>query len=417
MHLCANPAQCARYRLPRVTPEELASLHQQLYALQAENHALRQELARLSQAQQAAADRRAQVLRGGGRLLIPLLDRQKVVRSFGKLVETTGNFTGPREQWPTRDQVIADARTFLESCVRFTVRRRTLMWIFALLGAVIPAIQIWLVVQQNEIIGQQTQIIEEQRKHSEIQVFDVVSRSMTEGDRNAKLMTGALLSRSDPAFLAGVIDEAFDPELLGTYGRDALNATSRRLEDAAFRGHLIRAAVRGIHRQLLAAPNDEALAAVAERALPTLHRIMQDAVLRVPEVLRFGREARTGDGAIDEQVEGYLAQIGWAMRLYARLARVQGETGPMHEDLRQLLRRVKWSALGENRFASAQVSALRELLVELALEPGARDGLATDWSAAGTTAEAAYAKGLAALREALGEAGIEWDALTQQVGT
>src|SRR5262245_16728018 len=136
-------------------------LQQQLYALQAENHALRQELARQAQAQQAAADRRAAVLRGGGRLLIPLLDRQKVVRSFGKLVETTGNFTGPREQWPTRDQVITDARSFLESLVRFAIRRRMLLLVFALFGAVIPAIQIWLVIQQNSIIDQQTRIIEE----------------------------------------------------------------------------------------------------------------------------------------------------------------------------------------------------------------------------------------------------------------
>lgn len=402
-----------------MTPEELASLHQQLYGLQAENHALRQELARLQQtlqAQQVAAERRAQVLRGGGRLLIPLLDRQKVVRSFGKLVETTGNFTGPREQWPTRDQVITDARTFLESCVRFAVRRRTLLLVFTLFGVVIPGIQIWLVVQQNEIIGKQTEIIEEQRKHSEIQVFDVVSRSMTEGDRNAKLMTGALLSRSDPAFLAGVIDEAFDPELAGSYRTEAVNASARRLEDAAFRGHLIRAAVRGIHRRLLAA-SDEGLAPAAQQALPSLHRIMQDAELRVPEVLRLGSEGGgASDGALDEQIDGYLAQVGWAMRLYVRLARAQGQTVPMHDDLRQLLQRVKWSRLDESRFASAQRSAVRELLVELALEPGLRAELTTDWTTAGSTPEDAYAKGLAALRGALGEEGIEWDALTEQVG-
>lgn len=389
-------------------------MQQQLYTLQAENHALRQELARLAQAQQAASERRAAVVRGGGRLLIPLLDRHKVVRSFGKLVETTGNFTGPREQWPTRDQVITDARVFLESMVRFAVRRRTLLLVFALLGSVVPAIQIWLVVQQNEIIDKQTQIVEEQRKHSEIQVFDVVSRSMTEGDRNAKLMTGALLSRSDPAFLAGVIDEAFDPELAGVYRSDEVNAATRRLEDAAFRGHLIRAAVRGIHRRLVSAAEAET-ATVTEQSLSSLHRIMEDAILRVPEVLRLGADGKA-DGALDEQVQGYLAQVGAAMRLYARLARAQGNTTTMHNDLRLLLQRVKWSRLAESRFAAVQVNALRELLVELALEPGPRDALLADVDAAGTTPEAAYATGLAALRTAVGDEGIEWDALTQQVG-
>ncbi len=397
-----------------MTPEELAYLQQQLYALQAENQGLRQELARIQQAQQASADRRAAVLRGGGRLLIPLLDRQKVVRSFGKLVETTGGFTGPREQWPTRDQVLGDARVFLESCVRFAIRRRTVMWILALFGAVIPAIQIYLVVQQNEIIGQQTRIIEEQRKHSEIQVFDVVSRSMTEGDRNAKLITGALLSRSDPGFMAGVIDEAFDPDLAGAYRPEVANASARRLEDAAFRGHLIRAAVRGIHRGLVAAPEDET-AAFAERSLATLHRIMQDAQLRVPEVLRLGADGGTVDGALDEQVEGYLTQVGWALRMLARLARAQGRPEAIHDDLRQLMMRVKWSRLDESRYARAQVRALQELLVELALAPGPRDALLTDWGSAGTTPEEAYAKGLAALRQAVGEEGVEWDAVAKQV--
>jgi hypothetical protein len=399
-----------------VTPEELALLQQQLYALQAENHALRQELARLAQAQQATSERRAQVLRGGGRLLIPLLDRQKVVRSFGKLVETTGNFTGPREQWPSRDQVITDARVFLESLVRFAIRRRMLLLLFAVLGFVVPAIQIWLVVQQNAIIAAQTKIVEEQRKHSEIQVFDVVSRSMTEGDRNAKLMTGALLSRADPAFLAGVIEEAFDPELVGVYRTDAVNAATRRLEDAAFRGFLVRAAVRGIHRHIAAEPED-GVAAAAEQVVPTLQRIIEDAKLRVPEVLRLGEGSEARDGALDEQVEGYLKQMGTALRLYARLARAQGQTAPMLEDLRPLLARVKWSRLAENRFANAQVQAMQGLLVELALEPSVSAGLDTDWDQAGMTPEDAHTKGLAVLREALGEDGIDWPALTQQVGS
>jgi hypothetical protein len=81
------------------------------------------------------------------------------------------------------------------------------------------------------------------------------------------------------------------------------------------------------------------------------------------------------------------------------------------------LARIKWSRLGECRFASAQANAVRELLAELALEPGPRDGLSTDWAAAGTTPEDAYAKGLAGLRQALGEGGIEWDALARQVGS
>lgn len=395
-----------------MTPEEIALLQQQLYALQSENHAMRQELQRIAQQQQAASERRVQVLRGVGRLLIPLIDRQKVARSFGKLVETASGFAGARELWPTRDQVIVDARTFLESMVRFAIRRRTILLSFALLGAIVPAIQIWLVMQQNEIIDAQTKIVEEQRKHSEIQVFDVVARSMTEGDRNAKLMTGALLSRADPAFLAGVIDEAFDPELGGIYRADDLHASTRRLEDAAFRGYLVRAAVRGIHRRMATVPEED-IATAAAQAIPTLHQIIEDAKARVPEVLRLGKGGEARDGTLDEQVDAYLFQMGSTMRMHVRLARAQGQTAPMFDDLRQLFGRVEWSRLGESRFAEPLVSAMRALLEELAFEPGLRDGLNTEW--AGRTPEEAYAKGLAVLREALGEDGIDWVAITQQV--
>lgn len=394
-----------------MSPEEIGLLQQQLYALQAENAALRQELHRIAQQEQTRSDRRQAVIRGGGRLLIPLLDRQKVVRSFGKLVETTGSFTGAREQWPTREQVLGDARVFLESLVRFAIRRRMFFVVIGLLGAVIPAIQIYLVVQQNEIIDRQTVIIEDQLEHSEIQVYDVVSRSLTEGDRNAKLMTGALLSRSDPAFLAGVIEEAFDPELQGAYQADAVHAATRRLEDAAFRGHLVRATVRAFHRRLQPQPGQEGTdAAALDEALVPLRRILKDAQDRVPEVLRLG-ESPGGEGALDEQVVGYLVEVGVAMRLHARLLRAKGESAASFEELRPLMQRVKWSRLPSSRFAKAQVQAMRGLLAELALAPGLGDGLAPAADAQ------ALASGLAALREGLGEEGIDWAALGEQVGS
>ncbi len=395
-----------------MTPEEIALLQQQLYQLQAENHAMRLELQRLAQQQQVASERRVQVIRGVGRLLIPLLDRQKVARSFGKLAETVSGFTGAREQWPTRDQVILDARTFLESMARFAIRRRTILLAFAILGAAVPAIQIWLVMKQNEIIEVQTEIVDEQRKHSEIQVFDVVARSMTEGDRNAKVMTGALLSRADPEFLAEVIVEAFDPELNAIYRGEDRSSSTRRLEDAAFRGYLVRAVVRGLHRRLAAA-SDEGVPAVTAQATPTLDLILDDAKMRVPHVLQLGYGDELRDGTLDEQVDAYVSLMGSAMRTRVRLARAQGETGPVFDDLRQLFQRVQWRRMGESRFSEALVGAVRMLLEELAFEPGLRDGLDTNWS--GRTPEDAYTRGLAVLREALGEKDIDWATITQQV--
>ncbi|MCA9712418.1 MAG: hypothetical protein KDK70_41665, partial [Myxococcales bacterium] len=405
-----------------MTPEQqqLAQLQQQLYAVQAENEQLRQQLTALAQQQQARADRRQQVIRGGGRLLIPLLDRQKVVRSFGKLAQTVGGFSGPREQWPTRDDVQGDARLFLESLVRFAVRRRMLLMLLALLGAVIPMIQIWLVVQQNQIIENQNELVREQKDLSEVQVYDVVARSMTEGDRNAKLMTGALLSRVEPEFLDGVVEEAFDPDLAGRYRSSAVGAARSRLEDAAFRGHLARAAVRSIHRRVraAAAAGDDApaerLEALADQALPHLRLIVEDAQGRVPEVLRLGKARGEGgsvDEALDEEVEGYLIRVGEAVRLLARLARATGRSEALAEGLRPLLRRVDWGGLAGNRFQKAHALTLELLLLDLAVEPAPDAGLEADPDAASLTREDGRAKGLEALRALLGDEGIDWAAL------
>ncbi|MEM9463374.1 MAG: hypothetical protein AAGF11_55040 [Myxococcota bacterium] len=394
-----------------MTPEQLGQLQQQLYALQAENEQLRQQLAHLSQQQQARTERRGQVVRGGGRLLLPLLDRHKVVRSFGKLAETAGGFTGPREQWPTRDDLQGDAQRFLESLVRFAVRRRTLLMVLAILGAVIPAIQIWLVVQQNEIIENQNEIVREQTELSEVQVYDIVSRSMTQGDRNAKLMTGALLSRAEPEFLARVVEEAFDPELIGTYRDHSVAAARSRLRDAAFRGHLARAAARSVYRRAKSEP----VATLAEQALPNLHLILEDARGRVPAVLGLGiGEGRAVDEDLDEEVEGYLIGVGEAIRVYARLARASGRNDELVDDLRLLLRRIDWSRLANNRFQEAHALTLELLLIDLALEPSPADKPVVDLEAAGISHEQALAQGLEALRTLVGKEGVNWEALARE---
>jgi len=385
-----------------------------MHALQVENQQLRHQLEQLAQQQQTRADRRTKVVKGGGRLLIPLLDRHKVVRSFGKLAETASNFTGPREQWPTRDDVLGDARLFLESMVRFGVRRRTLLMVLALLGAIIPGIQIWLVVQQNEIISNQNDLVEEQKKLSEIQIYDVVSRSMTEGDRNAKLITSALLSRADSEFLTRVIQEAFDPSLTGSFGSSSYNASSRRLEDAAFRGYLARAAVRGVRRRAV----DEPVDAVAEAAIPMLQRILRDSALRVPEVLRLGKGTPTNQeeegAALDEEVEGYLLRVGESIQLYGRLARATGKSDALAEDLRPLLKRIEWDGLVDNRFRRAQALALEMIVLDLAMQP--EPGASFEVQTGELSRKDALAKGIQALRELLGEDGVNWAALAKEVG-
>ena len=386
-----------------MTPEHIAQLEAHLAALQAENHALRQELEGIRARTEAVAAARATVLRGGARLLVPLLDRQKVVRSFAKLAATMSGFAGPMQGWPAREQVLLDARTFMESCVRFVIRRRLFVMLFALLAAAIPFIQILLVVQQNKII-------ENQNEFAKIQVYDVVSRSMTEGDRNARLMTGALLSNADPEFLRAVVEEAFSPDLAGTYRQEGLNAEKRRLEDAAFRGYLARAVVRSVEHR---APTERART-LWDQTRPMLHWILADAESRVSAILRLGESNAPIDDELAEQVDHYLIQVGTAAGIYARLARAVDESDDFHVDLLPLLERVSAHTIRGNRFELAHRYALERLLFEIALEPKLGDPL-PDPSAGDGSPEEVLARGLERLRAALGNDRVRWDALGKQV--
>jgi hypothetical protein len=377
----------------------------QIRALQEENRRLRDRLARIEEAAARSAQARAQLMRGGFRLLMPILDRHRVVRSFGKLAETTGDLTGPRDQWPSREQLLADARLFMESVVRFMVRRRIVLWFFSILAAVIPIMQIYLFIQQNRII-------ENQNEFFQIQVYDVVARSMTEGDRNARLMTGALLARAELGFLEGVIEEAFDPTLAGIYRTEGVHAAERRLEDAAFRGHLARAVGRAVEHRA----SDMDAQALLLRARPMVQRVLGDAADRLPEVLRLGRQDVETPGALAEQVDNYIAQVGTLMQVHGRLARSAGQRNAFFDDVRPLMARLSGRRdVQASRFASTYRAVMQDFLFEMAVEPGLGDPPA-DLGRAGLTPDKALAQGIATLRRGVGENAAQWHLLAQQVG-
>ncbi|MFW6051544.1 MAG: hypothetical protein ACODAU_10235 [Myxococcota bacterium] len=385
--------------------DDAQALDARLRALQEENRRLRQRLAAIEAREQAGKDARARLMRGGWRLLLPIFDRQRVVRSFGQLAETAGDFTGPQERWPTRERLLGDTKVFLESVVRFMVRRRLVLMFFSLLAAAIPLMQVWLIVQQNRII-------ENQNEFFEIQVYDVLARSMTEGDRNARSMTGALLAHADLDFLEGVVEEVFDPGLSGIYRAESVNAANRRLEDAAFRGHLVRAVARGIAQHGREGDDPDALLA---RARPMLRQVLVDAADRLPQVLRLGRQEAEVPGPLGEQVDHYIAQVGELLRVYGRLARSAGELEPFHDDIRPLVARLAGRrAVEESRFASTYRAVMQDFLFEVAVGPELGDP-PVDLQAAGRSPERALKEGLDRLRSALGSEGIQWRLLEGQV--
>jgi hypothetical protein len=382
-----------------------SSVEEQLRALEQENEVLRGRLREIEQREARVGEARKQLMRGGFRLLIPLFDRQKVVRNFGTLAETVGQFTGPREQWPARDVVLADARMLMESVVRFAIRRRLFLFFFGLLGATIPAVQVWLVMQQN-------QIIENQNEFAEIQVYDVVARSMTQGDRNARLMTGALLANANPEFLRGVVRESFDPSLASVYRADGVNARTRRLDDAAYRGHLVRAAVRSIDAERQRTSVEEAY----RQNRVSLQMIVGDAAGRVPEVMRLGRSTEELDGDLAEQVDHYLVQVGGALSSYSRLARATDDFNGFAQHVAPLLARLSQRAPEENnRFGAVLKTVLQDLLLEMAQRP-APGAPAVDVSRVGGDPMASLRNGLEQLKQAINRDTINWTSFAQQAG-
>jgi len=379
-----------------------------LRALEDENAALKARLDRLEARDERARTVRGRVLRGGWRLLVPAFDRQRVVRSFSTLAETASGFTGPREEWPPRDRVLGDARAFLEAVVRFVVRRRFWLMFFGLVATAIPALQVWLLLQQNRIV-------ENQNEFFEIQVYDAVARSMTEGDRNARLMTGTLLARAELDFVEGVVEEIFDDDLLGVYSAEGVNAATRRLEDAAFRGYLVRGVVRAIERR---AALGTAPGKLFEKTQPMVSRVLVDARDRVPEVLRFGRGGGPGiDAALAEQVHNYLYQVSALLRVYGRLARSADRIGPFDRDLAPLLRR--WASrrlISDNRFGETYRLVLQDVLFDIAAAPDLSDG-PVRLEDVGLTPERAIDRALEALESRLGEDAVPWILLAEQVGS
>ena len=381
-------------------------IEQQLKELHQENQQLRKQLDRIEKHDKRVKAAQKQLLRGGWRILLPLIDRQRVVRSFSKLTSTASEFTNTRDEWPPKEQVLVDARAFLESYVRFHIRRRTLVVLFTLLAATVPGIQIWLVYQQNEIIETQTSL-------AQIQVYDVVASSMTEGDRNARMMTGALLANAELDFLKGVVEEAFGQRNDVVYRAQSVNAAKRRLHDAAFRGHLARAVVSNV--ELQGRKRELSPEEIHEKARPMFRQILEDGSDRLPIVLRLGRQTEAIDEEMAEEVDYYVLQMGSLLRVYGRLARSADEEGEFYADIRPLIKNL--SARNPNtqgRFDSTYRSVMQDFLFDLAIAPrfGAK---AADLESAGLAPAKALQTGLGRLQKSINSKAINWSSFQRQV--
>lgn len=380
-----------------------ASLEGRVAELQRENQELRDRLAAIEGRDKAIKQARKKLLRGGWRIMLPLVDRQRVVRSFSTLVQTLSDFSRPRAEWPTKDEILVETREFMESYVRFAIRRRTVVLLFSILAFLIPIVQIALVFQQNEIIKNQNEL-------AKIQVYDIASSSMAEGDRNARQMTGALLATRDFSLLKGVVEEAFAPDLMGGLRTQDREMAKLRLEDAAFRSHLIRAVVRGVQRQEGVMDESE----LYEKARPMFRQILRDADWRMPGVLWFGAQDISINREMTEQVDYYFTQMGRLLSVDSRLSRAVGREGEFYHDARPLFARLSGHQLQPNsRFAPVYKAAMQDFLFDLAMEPDIGEMVSLEER--GLAPEKALDIGFERLRKGLGDEGINWSRFKQQV--
>lgn len=378
-------------------------------ALRQENESLRAELRRYHLKDEVSTKSRKAMFSLGWRILIPLLDRKKVVKTFAKLTSTVSEFTRRPTEWPTRDRVITDARDFMTACVRFAIRRRMFFLFFSLLAAAIPAIQIKLVCQQNEIIEKTNELFE-------IQVNDMIARSVTESaDSNTRRVSGVLLANAKGDIMRGVVEEIFDPDVTGlVFRKSDLSNKQRQLADAAFRGLLIRAVSRGAHRR---GRDGDVAEEIYHNTAPMFVAMVADTAKLMPELLRV----RNGDrGSIREkklipEADYYMYQVGYMLQVYRRLSSKVGEEDAFYANVKRLFQKLgERRDIGDSLFVGAYRYGMEGFLLDLALDGDFGDGPVNLAKSGKGLAEAMQA-GIAKLREELGTEGLDWATFAAQM--
>lgn len=326
--------------------------------LRAENAELRRRVEAQARAEAEARANRKQAASWAGGVLFGLFDRQKVVQSGLDLFEVAAGYTQPREAWPAREAVLERARTFATSLLRFTVRRRMVVFFVSMLAFLVPLVQVWLVFQQNAII-------ENQDKYFNIQVYDIVAKSLTGRDTTAKQITSALLAREDFGLVNGIIDSVFEAEAGGAFtAGEAGGNRAVFLEETAARGHLVSALAQALDRHGRTTDPDE----LWERVAPTLTLVARDAGTRLSELARVDTRAAAVDKAVRRECASYFFALSSVLRKTEALAREVGTETAWYEAVAPAVARVS-QIQRQGAFEPVMQSSWQELLVDLALQP------------------------------------------------
>ena len=326
--------------------------------LREENEVLRAELQRRKALPRT---RSVDALKFGGSFLIPMIDRQRVFRTFVAFFDEASFYTLPKENWPERERVLERARDFGLAVLRFFVKRRLAILLFSLLAFLVPLVQVWLVFQQNAII-------ENQNKYFNIQVYDIVAQSLTGGDTTAKQITTALLAREDFGLINGIIRSVFESDTGGAFTEeDAAGGRPLFLEETAARGHLVSAMEQAVENQATSGKYQK----IWDRTQETFGLVANDAADRVPQLLRIGKQAVVRDPTVGQECFRYLFSLSAFLRRTHSLSVTLGTEDAFYKGIAPMIDRLSRMRTGGDArpFVPVFVSAFHELLVDLAQKP------------------------------------------------
>ena len=342
------------------TPEssDLSDAQAEITRLITENDHLRTELKRRKAMPRT---RSVEALKFGGSFLLPMLDRQKVFRTFVSFFDEASAYTLEKQHWPPRERVVERGRDFGLALLRFFVKRRLVFVLFSLLAFIMPLVQVWLVFKQNAII-------ENQNKYFNIQVYDIVAQSLTGSDTTAKQITSALLAREDFSLINGIIASVFESDSVGSFTEeDAAGGRPLFLEETAARGHLVSAMGQAIESHSGSGSHEELWAKVEA----TYGLVANDATARVPQLLRMPRQAAFKKPTVGQECFRYLFSLTSFLRRSYTLSRTVGKEQVFFRGIAPMIDRLSKLRLSGNDevFHPVFVSAFHELFFEIAQKP------------------------------------------------
>ncbi|MEO1483061.1 MAG: hypothetical protein AAFU77_13225 [Myxococcota bacterium] len=373
-----------------------------LAALKRENARLRAELEQLRAQEHAAAERRKAAIRTGGRLILPLMDRKRVVRNFVSLVEVSSTYTGPKEHWAQREEVVEAAKNFALSFMRFVIRRRMLVVIFSLLAFTVPALQVYVMIQQNDIIRNQN-------KYFNVQVYDIVGRALSSSDLPTKQITRALLAQNDFDLINSMVAEVLS-ENTDTFA--GLSYSERRellVQETGARAYLIGA----LGDAIVTHGYSLGLDTTWEKLRPSLAAVVNDGGFRIELLLRDIDDSSSGTVAkVDSR--RYLFEFGIFLRQVWSLAVSTGETEEFFRSIAPAMNRLsRMRKAGSSSLANSLSTSLQEFLLDIGINRSFRHTPELDDS----RIEALVAEGFERLKAGVGNrARVNWDQLAAVAG-